>query len=660
MSKLMNRITIISIAILLLSGMFLQMPAEQIQANNQEVETELIDFVPSWVKEGGRSEMLKRMVDPELRLQIREEIDEIVNERVESPSDIRFPELGDTLEDWMGDFDRETNFEYDIEQGQALWSFVNLDYNNGNTVHVDEFTVEDLDEETIAFSYDFTGEDGDSWDPEAFGDDLFVYPRNPDAVRYSIENNTGKMEVEERRNGTASSYGKLTPIMEDLDNSEVRMRFRVDELGSTQWLRVWVQSDQFGSGSSFARNGYGIALHLGNDELALQRREDSSTTKLEGVPANMTTDWHWLKLRASEGKVAVSLWNDNEEEPEEWDIEYDIPEVQKKSMLSFANLDADEESVFYIDDISIESPENESIFEYDFSGDDGADWDMDAFDQLYSFPASDNPDGVKYSIQDNTGKVELGKQQNDLSASYGKVIPMMKNPMDSSMLMRFRTDGAENNQWMRAFIRADEFLDGNSSPKNGYGMELNFNTNQLKLFGMENKNTFHLDSINVNMTTDWHWLRLHINEDELAVRLWEDGKNEPGEWDLVQEISENVSAGESIIRLLHLRGNLDTIYTPSDDPDDPDPIEYTIDLMKTQVEEFLDVGEINSDEAARHLLTHLTAIEQYEGIGSMDKAVKHMESFKSLLEHQKENELISPTVYDELKAGADDLIEQWE
>src|SRR5690606_21421845 len=118
MSKLMNRIAIISIAILLLSGMFLQMPAEQIQANNQEVETELIDFVPSWVKEGGRSEMLKRMVDPELRLQIREEIDEIVNERVESPSDIRFPELGDTLEDWMGDFDRETNFEYDIEQGQ--------------------------------------------------------------------------------------------------------------------------------------------------------------------------------------------------------------------------------------------------------------------------------------------------------------------------------------------------------------------------------------------------------------------------------------------------------------------------------------------------------------------------------------------------------------
>ena len=143
------------------------------------------------------------------------------------------------------------------------------------------------------------------WDPAGGPAITFLYTREgyPDAVRYSIENNTGKMEVDARRQGTASSYGKLTPIMDDLDNSEVLMRFRVDALGSTQWLRVWIQSDQFGSGSSFAQNGYGIALHLGTDELALQRREDGSTTKLDGVSANMTTDWHWLKLRAADGKV---------------------------------------------------------------------------------------------------------------------------------------------------------------------------------------------------------------------------------------------------------------------------------------------------------------------------------------------------------------------
>ncbi|MFA1822499.1 hypothetical protein ACDX78_20445 [Virgibacillus oceani] len=658
MSKMIKRMAIVAVIFLLLPGMVLQIPTGQLQADNQEVETDLIDFVPTWVKEGGRHEMLKRMVDPELRLQIEEEIEEIVNERVESASDIRFPELGDTLEDWMTDFDRETNFDYEIDQGQGLWSFVNLDFDNGNMLHVDEFTVEDLDEETIAFTYDFNGEDGDSWDPEAFGEDLFVYPRNPDAVRYSIEDNTGKMEIDERRDGTSSSYGKLTPIMEDLENSEVRMRFRVDDLGSTQWLRVWVQSDQFGSGSSFARNGYGIALHLGTDELALQRREDNSTTKVEGVTANMTTDWHWLKLRASDGKVSVSLWNDNEEEPGDWDIEYDIPEVHKKSMLSFANLDKDNVNTFFIDELTVESPENESIFHHDFNGEDGANWNSEAFDQLHSYPNPDNSDGVKYSIQENTGKIELGSQQADLSASYGRVIPNMENPMESDLLMRFRTDQVGNDQWMRAFIRGDEFLDGNSSPRNGYGIELNLKTDQLKLFGMENKNTFHFDSIDANMTTDWHWLRLHIEGNELAVRLWEDGDAEPEDWDMIQEVSENVSAGESIMRLLHLRGNLTTIYTSIEDPEDPG--EYSIDQMMTQVEEFLDEGSIVSDEAARHLQTHLTAVEQYEEIESMDKAIKHMESFKMLLEHQKEDELISEIVYDELKTGADNLIEQWE
>lgn len=655
----MQRMAIVAIAILLLLGMALHIPTGIIQADNREVETDLTDFVPSWVREGGKSEMLKRMVDPELRLQIEKEIEEIVHEKVESVSDIRFPELGDTLEDWMIDFDREINFDYEVDPGKALWSFVNLDYNSGNTIYVDEFSVKDLNKGKTDFKYDFYGDDGDSWDPEAFGEDLFVYPRNPDSVRYSIENNTGKMEIDERREGTSSTYGKLTPNMDDLENSEVLMRFQVDELGSTQWLRVWVQSDQFGSGSSFARNGYGIALHLGKDELALQRREDGSTTKVEGVTANMTTDWHWLKLRASDGKVAVSLWNDNDEEPENWDIEYDIPEVHKKSMLSFANLDKDNESTFYIDDLTVESPsKHDPVFQHDFNSEDGADWDAEAFDQLHSHPDSDNPDGVKFSIQQNTGKIELGKRQG-FSIPYGKVIPHMGNPMDSDLLMRFRTDEIDNDQWMRMFVRSDEFLDGNSSPVNGYGMELNLKTNQLALFGMENKNSYHIDSIDANITTDWHWLRLHVQDDELSVRLWEDGEDEPDDWDMTHEISENVSAGESIMRLLHLRGNLTTIYT-SIEKEPEEPVEHSIKHMKTQVGEFLDEEAITSNKTARHLRTHLTTIGHYERSGDMDKAVKHMNSFIKLLEYQKEEKLILEEAFDALKTGADELIEQWQ
>lgn len=549
MCNSMKRTVMVALVLLLLPGMV------QAQTVRPLVETTLTDFVPAWVKEGGRSDMLQRMVNPELRRQIEAEINAIVNDRGASASDIYLPELGDSVGTWMLAFDRETSFDYELEPGQALWSFVNLDYDNGNNLYVDEFTVYDLDKETVAFHYDFTGDDGDRWDPAAFGRDLFVAPRNPDAARYGIENNAGKMEVDPRRQGSASSYGKLTPIMDDLDHSEVLMRFRVDEVGLTQYLRVWVQSDKFGSGSSFAMNGYGIALHLGKDELTLQRREDSTTTALDAVEANMTTDWHWLRLRAAHGKVAVKLWNDSADEPEEWAIEYDIPAVAKKAMLSVANLDRDHDNTLHINVLRVGLPpfSTDVAFQHDFVGADGAGWDPEAFDQLHSY-------GVAYSIQQNTGRIELGKRQDMLNASYGKIVPHMGNPMDSDLLLRFRVDHVGQDQWMRAFVRADGYYDGNSSPKNGFGVELNLKANELTMFKMENKNRYHLARADANMTTDWHWLRLQILGNELAVRLWKDGENEPDDWNIVQTISESVSAGESIMRLLMLRGDPVTVY----------------------------------------------------------------------------------------------------
>lgn len=653
MSRFIRRIVVTVVILLLLPGAILQIPKGHVQADNQDVKGELVDFVPSWVQEGGKSEMLKRMADPELRQSIGERIDYMVNEQVKDGSDIRFPEEGKTLEDWMTDFDQETNFDYQIEPGKALWSLVNLNNDSGNTFYVDEFKVNDLNEGKTAFEYDFKGDDGDAWDTEAFGDDLFSYPEDPDAVTYSIEDNTGKMEIDKRRKGKASSYGKLTSKMEELDNSEILMRFRVDQLPKSQWLRLWVQSDKFSSGSSFARNGYGIAMNLGTDKLTLQRRESGKTTELDSVSANMTTDWHWLKLRASDGKVAVSLWNDDEEEPEDWNIEYDVPEVSKKAMLSFSNLDKNNENTFYIDDLTVESSsENDPVFQYDFNGENDTEWESEAFDILHS-----HPDEMTFSIKDNTGKIELGKREGPLSATYGKIVPHMKNPKDSDLLMRFRPDKVGNDQWMRAFVRADEFLDGNSLPLNGYGIELNLKTDQLTLIGTENRNVYQFDKIDANMTTDWHWLRLHVQGDELAVRIWKDGDDEPEDWDMIHEVSENVSPGEAIMRILMLRGNLKTVYVPAEDGEEPE--EQSIKEMKAQVKKFRDEKEIGDDTVARQLQTHLTAVEHYEKTGKVEKAIKHMKGFKKLLKHQKGDKLITEKAYQDLNANADQMIKKW-
>lgn len=82
--------------------------------------------------------------------------------------------------------------------------------------------------------------------------------------------------------------------------------------------------------------------------------------------------------------------------------------------------------------------------------------------------------------------------------------------------------------------------------------------------------------------------------------------------------------------------------------------------MKKLVERFKEEEEFTNDRAARALDIHLTSVGHYEENESADKVVKHMKGFKSLLDHQKNNELISEKVYKVLKADADYVIQKWQ
>lgn len=82
--------------------------------------------------------------------------------------------------------------------------------------------------------------------------------------------------------------------------------------------------------------------------------------------------------------------------------------------------------------------------------------------------------------------------------------------------------------------------------------------------------------------------------------------------------------------------------------------------MKTLVERFADEGEFESDDTARSLMVHLTAISRYAEKEEVNKVVKHIKGFKSLLDYQKEEELISEKAYERLADDADYLIGKWE
>ena len=81
--------------------------------------------------------------------------------------------------------------------------------------------------------------------------------------------------------------------------------------------------------------------------------------------------------------------------------------------------------------------------------------------------------------------------------------------------------------------------------------------------------------------------------------------------------------------------------------------------IRSLVEQLGEEGEIEDDRSARILTHHMTAVDLYKKAGATEKAVKHMEGFKVLIEQQMENKLISEKAYNELKTDADFLITKW-
>lgn len=81
--------------------------------------------------------------------------------------------------------------------------------------------------------------------------------------------------------------------------------------------------------------------------------------------------------------------------------------------------------------------------------------------------------------------------------------------------------------------------------------------------------------------------------------------------------------------------------------------------MTALIEYFKEKNEFASDDVVRALKLQ-TAVSQYEEKDQAEKVVKHMKGFKLLLDHQRENELISKEAYETIKTDADYLIEDWQ
>lgn len=518
-------------------------------------QTGLTAIVPPWVEDGGKSEMLKRFADPELRPKIEKEIEEIMYSRVEGPEGVYFPTKRKTLEDYM-----ETGM--DETRNRTLFAFLNLNHDNEFDIDIDHIDVENANGDVV-FEEKFEGDNGGKWDDSKFNE-LHSYPS--EALTYTIMDNNGHVNVAPRKEGNASAYGKVKPNMPDVGDSETTMRFRVgDTIGKNQIIRLWINSDDFASGSSFPVNGYGIALHLNKNELVLRERENNQNIIHDQVDANLEPGEYFdLKVKLEDDNLSAKIWPSSKDEPKDWDMKQDVEKEEKienqKAMVSMTNTDAQAGNTFYFDDFKVTSNSGDDIYyEYDFDGKDGAAWDKEKMKDIHSYPE----DGASYSIQDNTGRVLLSKMDKDQCCSaYGKYTPNMDDVNDTDVLLKFRADKLGGDQQLRIFTKADEFLSGMVMPVNGFGLELDLKSNEMKLIHRDNSSTKELDSVKSRLDTDWHQLRLRTVGNEVMARVWKDGEDEPKDWDVGYEKEEKeLTIGETTMQILETEGSLRTIYS---------------------------------------------------------------------------------------------------
>lgn len=165
------------------------------------------------------------------------------------------------------------------------------------------------------------------------------------------------------------------------------------------------------------------------------------------------------------------------------------------------------------------------------------------------------------------------------------------------------------------------------------------------------------------------WLQVALKKEgsTLKGKVWPFGEEEPSDWQVEVE-DDNLFKGQVGVGHVTSGATNDWAYfgVGTNDQRAPRAPEDLFDLkpssvaqMKSLVERFAAEGEITNRQVARLLQTHLTAVGHYEDEGSMDKAIKHMNSFKQLLHYEQDNGFISKKASSTLTNHANNLMKQW-
>lgn len=156
-----------------------------------------------------------------------------------------------------------------------------------------------------------------------------------------------------------------------------------------------------------------------------------------------------------------------------------------------------------------------------------------------------------------------------------------------------------------------------------------------------------------------------LDNTELASLITEAKQLDPNDYseDSFNFLSEAIKAAEKALVSVQTEDELkDAIEALKDAIDGLVENERVVSAttILALVQDFEQENAFQDAQTARSLKVHLNAVAQFEKKEAADKVVKHMNSFKALLDHQKNKQLISHDAYKALTASSDALIKKWE
>ncbi|QQK74781.1 gamma-glutamyltransferase [Salicibibacter cibarius] len=550
-------------------------------------------------------------------------------------------------------------------------------------------------------TYDFGEEDGAEWNPQKFHRIDNGPESHPFDASFTIEDETGRIDLAERMDGRGSAYGRAAANMNPVEDNEVNVRVRADEEGYDQRLRLWLNGDVWQSGSSVPSNGYGLEINTETGELFLQRVIDGDLATLERIDYPVETEWHDLRFRVENNELKVSAWEADDEEPEEWLAVHELAEEDQldeplgRLMMSVVNFDYEQTQTFFLNHIETESvnEDSETLAEPSqtsmLANDATPPPETTSLEEEAQGVQADEEKRIKdeedivdestihLAASDDEGNVVSYTTTIVSIGGNGMVVPGYGFLLNNAVYGRTPIESPMHPNYPRPDMRslssmAPTLVMEDQSPVLTVGApgsdtilttvsqimmnKLDFDTPLPE--AIEQPRLSQRNNFNALAEYEENYLdaetEQHIEELEAMGHLFTANTNEQGIGAAVGiEFSED---GQVTAATEPERRGGGSALVQSEIGDN----EVSAAALLQLVDRFAEEGEFENDEAIRALDVHLTSVDHFENQEDEGKVIDHMGGFKDLLNHQRAQDWISDDVYETLQEEADALIEEWE